>query len=908
MLVGRQTECERIEVLLDQARAGDGGVLVIRGMPGVGKSALLRYASGRAGGLRVLRAAGVAWEAELAFSGLLELLGPILGELGELPEPQRRALEVALAIAPGVEHDRFAVGAATLRLLAHAASASPLLLVLDDGQWLDSASLEAVVFAVRRLAGEPVAVLIGVRADHTTALDGADLPTLALEGLDPVGTAALARELLGTRMTERQVDEIHRVTGGYPLAIEEYGRLGDPAEGAARPLPISRSVELAYARDAERCSAEVRTMLVLAAADDSGEVAAVLAAGARLGLDQSALAAAEEEGFLDVAEGRFTFRHPLVRSAVYQHAPAPTRRAVHNALADSLSGEWRADRRAWHRAAGALGPDERIAADLEASAERTRARSGYSAAALALERAAHLTPDPEIQARRLVTAADALWRAGRGGRADELLGAALARTANAALRAEANHVRGRIAHFRGDPVSARTLLVEESAAADRHDPALATEMLATALISALCCDDRHVTVDTASRLAERAGQGLSPGVAAQVGAALAICGRQEAAMTYLSRSVAAVDADADPQLIAYAADSLGWMGRYAGARRLGALARDRARDQGALSALAYAALHLTDYETALGNLSAAVATAADAQAVARETQEPQILAWSEVYLAYIAGVQGQDGRLEAYLADAEGRGVPLWFNGIDVPGWVRGASQLAQGRIDVSIASLEDSIGTVAEHANWVPWTASADLIEAYVHAGRLREAARAVDVLAERVQQEWAIAALDRARGLVADGYDGPFERSVATWAALGVPLEEGRSRLCYGERLRRDRRRVEARAQLRDALAIFDRLRAAPWRDRALTELRATGETIQPHEETDGVDTLTPQELQVAVNVADGLSNKEVAARLFLSTKTIEAHLHRTYRKLGISNRGELGPLLAARPPGFTGPAHAR
>jgi tetratricopeptide (TPR) repeat protein len=743
MLVGRGMECERIEGLIEQARSGDGGLLVVSGEPGVGKSALLGHALEHAAEMRVLRATGVAWEAELAFSGLLELLGPILGHLNELPEPQRRALEGALALGPVAEVDRFAVGAASLGLLAFAAATRPLLIVVDDAHCLDSASLEALVFAARRLTGEPLAVVLAVRAGYPTALDAAGLPTLAVGRLDRNATATLARDLLGGSLNREQIDRIYRTTNGLPLAIGELSRLGDVAEEVDAPLPISRTLELAYARDVERCDADVRMMLLVAAADDSGDVDTITTAAATLGLDAGALDRAEASGFIDISDGTLAFRHPLVRSAVYQSAPAPARRAVHAALADSLSGEWRADRRAWHRAAGALGPDERIAAELEATAQRTRARGGYATAARALERAAHLTPDTETQARRLVTAAEALWHAGQGPHAEQLLVAALTRTSNPLLRARANHVRGRLAHFRGDPAGARALLVEEGAQIAHHDQGLAAEMLATAVLPALFCGDRQLateTAATAARLSEHLGPDPEPGVAAQIGRALAVCGRLEAAKPYLQRSIAAAqaltDSDCDPQTLAYAADSHGWMSRYPEARQLASVALERAREQGAVSALAYAALHLTDYEIALGHLAAAVVTAGEAQRVAHETDEPQILAWSTLYLAQIAGIQGQRERSRAYLQDAQKVSVPLWFNGIDAIEWVRGTAQLVAGDVEEAIGTLLTAIGHVAAHTNWVPWTASADLIEAYVRAGRLSEASDAVQILGDDVQQ----------------------------------------------------------------------------------------------------------------------------------------------------------------------------
>jgi DNA-binding CsgD family transcriptional regulator len=854
--------------------------------------------------MSILRATGVAWEAEIAFSGALELLNPVLDLAAELPEPQRRALGGALALIPAVEVDRFAVCAATLRLLALAAGSRPLLLLVDDAQWLDTASLEALLFTARRVAGEPIGILFAVRDGVPSMLDDAGLPYLTVEPLSRGDTLTLAREMLGTAVAEAQGQRIHRVTGGYPLALLELGRLGDAISDLDAPLPVSRVVEQAYARDVGRCDAAVRDFLLVVAADDTGELAAILAAADRLGVDGDALTAAEALGLIRLGSGRVEFRHPLMRSAVYQGAEAGRRRAVHDALARSLSGNWQADRKAWHRAAAALGPDERVAHELEVTAQRTRARSGYAAAASALERAAHLTPDPEHRARRLVTAADALWHAGRGARAEELLSSALEQTAAPLLRAEVQARRGRLAHFRGDTEVSRTLIMDASGRALPHDERLALELAAGAVLPALCCGDLNgtrATATTVARLARRAHAALAPDISGQVGAALVVCGQLELARPYLQATVDAAGPldhpTGDPQLLAYAADCLGWMGRYPEARALAQHAREEAREHGALAALAYAALHLTDYEIAVGDVSAAVASAGEAQRISRETGQMLLRGWSALYLALIAANQGAEERTRAYLAEVEDLGVLLWFNGIKAVPWVHGRLHLTLGDASAAAEWLEEAIGSVGPHANWVPWTASADLIEAYVRTGREAEAAAALAALEPQVQQPWAQAALARCRGLLTD--EDPttaFEASASEFARLCVPLEAARSRLCHGERLRRAGRRVEARVQLREAVAGFHRSRAGPWASRARQELRLTGEVVSASRSEHAIDELTPQELQVALTVASGLTNKQAAARLFLSTKTIEAHLHRAYRKLGIRSRDELGPLLEA------------
>jgi ATP/maltotriose-dependent transcriptional regulator MalT len=907
MLVGRCIECERIERLLASARAGEGGTLVLRGDAGVGKTALLEFTAQAAGEMCVLRAHGVAWEADIAFAAALELLRPVVTHLGELPRPQRDALAGALALAPAVERDRFVVGAATTALLARVASQRPLLVLVDDAHWIDSASLEALLFAARRLAGEPVALVFAVREGIPTVVDDSGLPLLALSGLDRDATAKLACELLGSSLTHEESDRIYHSTQGYPLALRELSRLGHAAEGLDAPVAVSETVERAYARDVERCADGVRAVLLVAAADDSHDLGTISAAAVGLGLDAAELETAEALGLIELSAGRMKFQHPLVRSAVYQGAPAAARRAAHRALADALNGDWEADRRAWHRATGTLGPDADVAAELEATARSARARSGYGAAARALERAAQLTPDRETRARRLLDAADALWHAGRGNRAEELLDAALERTADPRLRANLQHLRGRILHFRGDPLSARALLVDEGLRVASHDRLLAADMLASAFHSAMFSGDAAATIETATtltRFAHEADAELDARASALTGAAHVICGRLDAAEPYLRRSIAAVGAlpaaSVDPYVLAYAANSHGWLGEYADARALAARALDSAREQGAAGAIGYAAELLTEYETTLGNLDHAVAAAAESQRIGRETNQPQVEAWSAVTLAYVAAVRGQVARAHEFLDHAQRLSVPLKYMGIDAVGWVLGTIHLATGDAEAAIAALEPSTDLAIAHVNFSPWLAAVDLTEAYVRAGRPTLAAHAIDTLTGRTHQPWALAALARARGLVAeDGFDEHLQTSIDSFASLSIPYEEARSRLCYGERLRRAGRRVEARRQLRDALSTFERLRTEPYAERTRAELRASGETLRARGEDTGIDELTPQELQVALTVVAGMTNKEAAARLFLSTKTIEAHLHRTYRKLGISSRHELAPLLADKQP---------
>src|SRR5215217_2579636 len=459
MLVGRHLECTRLESLIDATRAGGGGAVLLRGVPGAGKSALLEFAAGRAEDLTVLRAGGIPGEAEVAFAGVLEVLRPVLHLLPELPRPQHDALGGALGLVPAVERDRFLVGAATLGLLLLASAERPVLACVDDAQWLDAPSLDALVFAGRRLAGAPVGMVLAARDEPHAALDAARLEELLVPALDREATGLLASRLIGR-------------------------------------LPDERGVQAA--------SEPVRAMLLVAAADDSGDLSTVLAAAERLEISATAADGAEELGLIEIDRGRVRFRHPLVRSAVYQSAAAPLRRRAHGALAACLSGEWQADRRAWHRAAAVAGADENVAAELAAMAERARARSGYAVAARALERSAQITPAPERRVARRIAAAHAFWLAGRGSHAEELLTAALAEVRDPLLRADADHLLGRQVQWRGDPAAARDILVAGALRVEHCDPRRAAELIASAQHSSWLCGRRDLVRETAAILARLA--------------------------------------------------------------------------------------------------------------------------------------------------------------------------------------------------------------------------------------------------------------------------------------------------------------------------------------------------------------------------------------------------------------------
>ena len=605
-------------------------------------------------------------------------------------------------------------------------------------------------------------------------------------------------------------------------------------------------------------------MLVVAAADDSGDLATIIAAAASLGLDPAALDTAESLGLLELAEGRLEFRHPLVRSAIYQTAPASTRRAAHAALADVLSGDWQADRRAWHRAAGAVRPDEQIAAELEAMASNARARSGYAAAARALERAAQLTPDPGTRAGRMLAAADALWHAGRGAHAEALLADALERSSDPLLRANAQHLRGRIVHFRGDPLRARALLVEEGLRAAPHDRRLAADMLASAFHSAKSAAiapwwRRRRRRRRSSRRGRPRPRPAARGVRRRrVGRVWPPRGRRTLSPAVDRGSRGVRGRRCRPLPARFRGQQPRLAGRVPGRPRPG---RPRSCHR------PRAGRSRRDGLCRRNPLGVGMGARRIRARRSRRQTRPGASAARPSSLRSRPGAHGTWRQSRASVASAiavsatsSRRRVSescLWCNGIDGVDTVLGALDLAEGDAEAAIARLEAGVDLGATQADYTPWhLGAADLVEAYVRTGRSTSAARAVETLAAHARQQWELAALARGRGLVAGEheFDKHFQASAEGYASLRVPFDEARSRLCYGERLRRDGRRLQAREQLRSALATFERLRTEPWAERTRAELRASGETLRARRDTAALDELTPQELQVALTVAAG------------------------------------------------------
>src|SRR4051794_16062507 len=452
MLLGRGRELERVDALLDGARGGSSGVLAVVGEAGIGKSTVLAHATEQAAGMQVLRARGVQSEARIPFAGLFELLRPALDALDELPEPQAAALASALALRPGRAHDRFAVGAGTLGLVAAYAEAAPVLIVVDDAHWLDGSSADALRFALRRLVADPVAVLLAVREGEPSLLDEADFDAMRLAGLDLASTGGLIRRA-SPGASDEAIERLHRITGGNPLALLELAGREPSDAGLAAPLFIAE----AYLDLVRELPERTQAALVLAATSDGGDVAVIGRAAGRQKLELADLAAAEAVGLIDLRGGELEFRHPLARSAIYGAATPQERRLAHRALADALPDR-DADRRAWHLALAAVGADEAASSALEQAGMRARERSAYDVASHAFERAASLSVEEHRQARLTFGAAEAAWLAGLANRALALLDEARTRAADDVLLTEVDHLRGEIALRRGPVHDARVIL------------------------------------------------------------------------------------------------------------------------------------------------------------------------------------------------------------------------------------------------------------------------------------------------------------------------------------------------------------------------------------------------------------------------------------------------------------------
>jgi DNA-binding CsgD family transcriptional regulator len=895
MLFGRGRELERIGALLDGARAGVSGVVAVVGEAGIGKSSLLRWAAEQAHGMQVLRARGVQSEAHIPFAGLFELLRPALLEVEQLPEPQAAALESALALRTTSAHDRFAVGAATLGLLAAYAESSPVLVVVDDAQWLDGSSADALRFAVRRLVADPIAVVLGVRHGEPSLLDGSDLDRLRLAGLDLEATA----QLLPPGTSAETAARLHRMTGGNPLALLELAER-EPTDAA---LAIPLRVTEAYVERVRALRPRARAALLLAAASDGGDVTVVSRAAAHLQLELSDLGPAEELGLVELRGGAIEFRHPLTRSAIYGAASAEERRAAHRALADSLP-DHEADRRAWHLALAAVGVDEAASSALEQAGARARGRSAYDVASHAFERAASLSGDARRAAFVTFAAAEQAWLAGLADRALTLLVTARERAGDDALRIEIDHLHGEIALRRGPVGEARAIL---RAAAERAQSPVLFAEAAEAAFFAGDAEDMRACGERAAELAAAAG-GERNAFFGQMSAGMGrVLAGEEAGADLIRSAVAVLErSDAlehDPRLLGWAAMAPLWL-REAG---VGEAVVDRAlaaaRAHAAAGVLPHLLWHVALGEAAADDFVAARATFDETIRIARETGQSVMLCAALARLSLIDARCGRDDVARANAEEALALARELGAHLFEI--WALGALgelELIRGDAGAASARYGELQRVLEEHrVSDADLSPAPERVELCLRTGRPEEApgiAGAFAASAEAKGQPWALARAARSLALVASeaSFADEFERALALHARTPDAFETARTRLAFGARLRRAGRRIAAREQLRAAHETFEHLGAAPWAELARTELAATGETARRRQAAT-LDQLTPQELRVALLLAQGRTTREAAAALFLSPKTIEYHLRNAYRKLNVRSREELAVTVAAR-----------
>jgi DNA-binding CsgD family transcriptional regulator len=910
VLIGRESECARIDEALERARLGRRAALLIRGEAGIGKTSLLEYAVERAADSTVVRATGIESESEIEFSGLLEVTRPLLGLLDELPERQTAALRGVLGLDRTAVQDPFTVGAGTLSLLSVAAENRPLLLVVDDAQWLDRASADAVRFAARRLDADRVCLLIAVRSDELRSDEWAGFDELRLGGL----SLADARELVpgATRLTvaDDVLARIHESTQGNPLALLELPQLLDTEQltGAApiaEPLPASESVRAAFARRADRLPAGARQALGVVAVASSPELAPIASALDRLGVGAAALEPAEDAGLVSIAAGEVRFRHPLVRAAIHETSPASERRAAHRALAAAYEELGDPDRSARHLAAGTLGPDEAAAGAVAAAAERSRERSAHQAASEAFELAARLTPAGPARWAYLTDAAEAAWEAGAHARAEELAAAAQAATDELRLRGRLLLLRGRLELQAGTLARARDAFLEAGRAFEGVD--LTKTVIATDLGIWMCHfdgeSDRALELAGALKEHVRGEPDLEPYVEYVLGRSLVRAGRMAEGSPLLEHAVASLLAspEATRVQLVRAATMLGLLERFRESLEIIERVTTQAREDGP-TALAYALAQSSHFRGLSGDWQRAAADAEEGAALAQALELKNLEADCIANLVRLEARRGDEVRSREHVA-AVG---PV----LSAAGMVSTTLQIecSLGLLELALDRLDDAVVRLGSAAEEIArrgfaerdLTPEPDLVEALVRAGRDAEAAEALErwAAAPRAALPWAPQLVERCRGLLAseDDVDGHMLEALRLHADTDEPFARARTLLCYGERLRRSGRRREARERIREAERLFDTLGARPWSDRARRELRASGERLRRREVAESEE-LTPQELQIALQVAEGKTNKEVGAALFLSHKTVEFHLSRIYRKLDLSSRAELIRRFAGR-----------
>jgi DNA-binding CsgD family transcriptional regulator len=914
VLRGRRREQVELDRLLQAVRAKQSRVLVVRGEPGVGKSVLLDYMQERASGCRIARAVGVESEMELAFAGVHQLCMPMLDGLARLPGPQRDALASAFGLSAGETPDRFLVGLAVLGLLSDAAEARPLVCLVDDAQWLDRASAQALAFVARRLMAEAVGLVFAVR-EPDEELELVGLPELVVGGLSEGDARALLDSAVPGRLDERVRDRIVAETRGNPLALLELPRGLTGAElaggfGRLDARPLASRIEQSFLRRIEVLPADTQRLLIVAAAEPVGDVTLLWRAAERLGIGVDAVAPAETAGLIDI-RARVRFRHPLVRSAAYRAAGLSARQEAHRALAEVTDAEADPDRRAWHRAHAAVGPDEAVASELERSADRAEGRGGVAAAAAFLDRATELTPDPVRRGARALAAAQAKFDAAAPDAAYDLLAAAETGPLDELQRAQLARLRAQIVFARRRGSDAPPLLLDAARQLGPLDGRLAREThleaLGAAIFAGRLSSDRG-GVREAAQAAQTGPPALQPPRLTDLlldGVTTRFTDGYVASVTPLQRALQAFRQEAGrgdgdimrwlwtacpvaPEPLAPELwDDETWHELAARAVRL-------AREAGALTVLPVALVYRAGVHVHAGEFAIASALIEEADAISEATGNAP-LSYTSLVLAAWRGVEAPALELiEAAVEEATARGEG---RALGLAGYVTAVLYNGLGRYETALTGAQRA----CEHEDlgFFGWSL-VELVEAGVRSGAHDVAAGALELLDERTRAsgtDWAFGMQARSRALLSDDTtaDGLYREAIERLGRSRVGVHLARAHLVYGEWLRRENRRLDARQQLRAAHETFSRIGAEAFAERARRELLATGETVR-RRAVDTSDALTAQEMQIARLAGDHQTNPEIASQLFISPRTVEYHLSKVFTKLGISSRRELAGALRA------------
>ena len=907
-LRGRDAECAALEVLLEAARRGESRALVIRGEPGIGKSALLDYTIESAPDFRILRAVGVESEMELAFASLQQVCAPTLDRLEHIPGPRHDALSVAFGLSAGAAPDRFLVGVAALSLLSEVAEEQPLLCAVDDAQWLDEASAQALAFVAHRLFAESMAILFVTR-EPIEALNG--LPELFVDGIGDDDARALLASGIHGPLDERVRERIIAETRGNPLALLELPRGLTPAElagGFALPdaRPLADRIERSFLRRVRSLPPKSQQLLLTAAAEPLGDVTLLWRAAERLEVGPDAVAPVEAAELLELG-ARVRFRHPLVRSAIYRGATPEERREVHGSLADATDPETDPDRRAWHRAHSAAGLDEAVASELERSAARAQRRGGLAAMAAFLERAAELTPDPAIRGARAIAAAQAKLDAGAPQPAETLLAAAELAPLDDLQRARLERLRGQIAFARRRGSDAAPLLLGAAKRLESLDAWSARETYVEAFAAAIFAGRTSSTEAVLAEAARIAPPGPRPPRPVDLlldGLAKRFTEPFEDALPALRNALHAL-ADGSGR----GDDALRWLRTSLGIAGLGlatelwddetwhelaSRAVSRARKAGALALLPIALTYRAGVHLHAGEFAEASTLVEEADAISVATGNPPLKYASLMLLGWrgqeVAALHAIDASLQDAAARGEGRAI--------------GLAHYATAVLYNGLGRYEDALNA-AQHAcahedlGFFGW-ALVELIEAGVRSDVRDVATDALRQLDERTLAcgtDWALGVRARSAALLSGGNAAEplFREAIKRLGRSRIVVHLTRAHLVYGEWLRRENRRLEAREQLHTAHEMFSHMGAEGFAERARRELLATGGTARRRPEEKGA--LTPQEAQIAQLAREGLSNPEIGARLFISPRTAQYHLRKVFLKLDITSRDQLRGVPSSR-----------